>query len=144
MKKRVLVDLTYLKNPYCGLGQVAINFGREISKIVDSEIEWTFLTTKKEQVEQFGNGSFLQKSVNPLTKHSLLPIDKGFDLFHIAHQNPPYRASNGKKNILTIHDLNFLGKNRHKKRRNILGKFKLMSIGHPSSLAFQNLRLPKS
>ncbi len=120
MKKRVLIDFVMLKNPNCGLGQVAINFGREIVKIDDPEIEWTFLTKKEAHIEQFGSSKIQQQSLNLLTKYSLLPIDKGFDLFHVAHQKPRYKALASKANILTIHDLNFLGEKTPKKGQKYL------------------------
>ncbi len=120
MKRKVLIDLMMVKDPNCGLGQVAMNFGREISKIDDPEIEWTFLTKKQEHISHFGDITIRQQSLNLLTKYSFIPVDKGYDLFHIAHQKPRYKALGSDVNILTIHDLNFLGEKTPRKAKKYL------------------------
>lgn len=109
-KKRVLIDLERLKYPNCGLGQVSINFSNELTKSERlKDIQWEFLlpSEKKRNYIQNDQGIFYRYH-NSLTKNGIIPIDKKIDLFHLTHQITSYKAVKAKKNIYTIHDLNFL------------------------------------
>lgn len=107
MVKKVLIDLTQPRYPNCGLGQVALNFGKQIAEIADPALEWHFLTTKPSVLPCCGK-KMRYKTLNLLSKHGFLPPNLGYDLFHISHQHARHKASGQKKNIFTIHDLNFL------------------------------------
>ncbi len=104
-KKKVLVCLDRLKLINCGLGQVALNFGRELVKLKPEGVELVFLLPSKGFKEFEKNVSFIKLN----TFRSIFSgyMNK-FDLCHITHQLPSYSFGESKKNILTIHDLNFL------------------------------------
>lgn len=107
--KKVLIDLSILKHFNCGLGQVAYNYAKyyqEHAKELDLEIH---LLLPSSYVGAFGPDVFYHKSnFFSRTFPSFLLLK--FDVWHSIHQlsryNPP--ADRFTKNVLTIHDLNFL------------------------------------
>lgn len=110
MKKKVLIDLSSLKNIYCGLGQVALNYGyyfKENYKGESSNYELTFLLPKK-LFGMFGNEVKYISSTNIFRKHLKILFPK-YDIWHSIHQLsrfiPTYSST---RHILTIHDLNYL------------------------------------
>lgn len=108
-KKKVLVDFERLKYPNCGLGQVSINFSNQLAKIQDEAIQWEFLLSSKDRKKYIGNSrDILFRYHDFMTKNGVKSIDSDIDLFHLTHQVTNYKAVNAKKNIYTIHDLNFL------------------------------------
>ncbi len=109
-QKKVLVDLSELKNIYCGLGQVALSYGNYFEKNYkksDSGYSLTFLMPKK-MFGLFGDEVHYINSSNWLRKHCryLFPV---FDVWHAVHQLSRFKpAYSHTKLILTIHDLNYL------------------------------------
>ncbi|KXX68513.1 glycosyltransferase [Flammeovirga sp. SJP92] len=107
---KVLIDLERLKYPNCGLGQVSINFSNALTKIEDKgNLDWEFLLpseNRKNYINDKEEVSF--RYHNALTKNGMIPVDKDIDLFHLTHQITAYKAVKARKNIYTIHDLNFL------------------------------------
>lgn len=106
-KISILIDLDRLKNLNTGLGQVALNFGRELSRSVDDRIRWTFLVPAGFK-GYFGNNVDYEV-VSPIRRY--LPfLCRKYDLWYALHQDSAYFPSDsGTPYILTIHDLNFLG-----------------------------------
>jgi len=106
-KYNVMIDLDRLKDPYNGLGQVAINLGDALSKLNDDKIRFTFLVPEK-FVGHFGNNvSYEKVSLRRRLTPWLCP---GVDLWYTIHQDSWYFPSRKRKTyILTINDLNFLG-----------------------------------
>lgn len=114
--KKVLIDLLKLSNLNCGLGQVALNFAKELSQ-TETSFEKHFLVPESFK-SKFGN------SVIYHTKRSIgkfLKSDK-FDLWHSIHQDPDFLPDDKTPVILTIHDLNFLGEKNARKSQNRLKK----------------------
>ncbi len=108
-RKRILIDLSKLRQPMCGLGQIALNYGRWYAlnaRTLADRFDITLLVPK-DFVGAFGN------DVHYLVAHkiytflpSLLPQ---FDLWHAIHQRSPFRPpASVSKYILTIHDVNFI------------------------------------
>jgi len=56
-KKKILIDLSILKNEYCGLGQIALNYGKYFEQYcLKSEQNFDiFLLVPKHMVGRFGN-----------------------------------------------------------------------------------------
>lgn len=96
--KKVLIDLLKLSNLNCGLGQVALNFGKELSKL-DTTFEKHFLVPEK-YIGYFGENIFYHTTDKVLSHQ--------FDLWHCIHQQPYLLPNKNTKILLTIHDLNFL------------------------------------
>ncbi len=123
MKKNILIDLDRLKNIHTGLGQVSLNFGKELAKIKDEDLHFTFLLPK-EFVNSFGTN--VSYEVVSLKRRWFPAMCKDYDLWHSLHQDASYLP--GRRNmpyVLTVHDLNFLSEKspgKAKKRLKILQK----------------------
>jgi glycosyltransferase involved in cell wall biosynthesis len=105
VKYNCLIDLSKLKNLFCGLGQYSKNLGKSLDEINDTHLKFNFL------LPQGFENDF------PNSGHELLSLKRRYfpnwsdkyDLWHSVHQNSPYFPSDNKTPyILTIHDLNFL------------------------------------
>lgn len=102
----LFIDAERLRDLNSGLGQVCLHLGRELMRQRPDEWQLTFLVPSS-QIGVFGESagyveaSWLRK----------LWIPGQFDIWHCLHQDSDYlpRAGQGKL-ILTIHDLNFLGR----------------------------------
>ena len=109
MRKKILLDLSILKDIYCGLGQVALNYGKYYQQhYIASEADFQlYLLVPKNMVGAFGN------EVKYITstwfrKHLQIFYPK-FDVWHSIHQLSRFRPFfRSTKQILTIHDLNFI------------------------------------
>ena len=116
---RLLIDLSILRHPYCGLGQVAMNYGRWIAAHPDafpSDTHVTLLVPRSfisqfsilnSQNRQPGHRVSILKA-RPI--YRILPcLMPRFDIWHSIHQLSPFRpVFPSTRRILTIHDLNFL------------------------------------
>jgi glycosyltransferase involved in cell wall biosynthesis len=104
---RILIDLSILKNVYCGLGQVALNYGyffRDIYETISGEE--IYLLVPKDYVGVFGNKV---RYIRMRKIYRIMPwlIGKYFDVWHAIHQLSNYKPY-ARHCILTIHDFNFL------------------------------------
>lgn len=115
MKKKILVDLSILKNPHCGLGQIALNYGKYFMENIDGNEDFDlYILVPKKFIGKFGSKV---KYLKNKTIYKLLPfLLPKFDLWHSIHQLnkfKPYYANT--KHLVTIHDLNFLYEKKGKK-----------------------------
>lgn len=119
MKRKVLIDLSSLKNIYTGLGQIALNYGRYLQgnhKKCDADYEITLLVPHK-MMGQFGDEVNYLSSTNLLRKHFYLFFPR-FDIWQSIHQLSRFSPRCERtKHILTIHDLNYLYEYEGAKRR---------------------------
>lgn len=110
MKKRLLVDLSSLKNIYSGLGQIALSYGtyfKEHYRKDNAPYELTLLLPKR-YFGHFGDEVKYLSSTNIFRKHLRFFFPK-FDIWHSIHQLSRFMPnSKDTKYILTVHDLNFL------------------------------------
>ena len=107
MKKRtVLIDLDRLKDLNNGLGQTALLFGKSISELEESEIQFTLLVPEK------FNGFFgttVQYETISLRRRYVPAFCRQYDLWHSIHQDSAFLPSSSSTPLLlTINDLNFL------------------------------------
>jgi len=107
-RKKILVDLSILKNINCGLGQVALNYGKYFMQHYSATEGYDlFILLPKKMIGDFGT-EVKYISSSWWRKHFPILIPK-FDVWHSIHQlsrfRPIYRDT---KFILTIHDFNFL------------------------------------
>ena len=111
MKKQVLLDLSVLKHPYCGLGQIALNYcyyfkHNDLSQL---PFEITLLLPKHLKGIAGDGVKYL-----PFTLlHKLLPfLIPKFDVWHSLHQysyfHPLFKDT---RYLLTIHDFNLVYEN---------------------------------
>ena len=104
---KILIDLSILKNPNCGLGQVALNYGyyyRDSYEPINGE--QIFLLVPKNYVGLFGEKV---KYIVAKKIYRIFPFLIGikFDVWHAIHQLSRYKPY-AKHYVLTIHDFNFV------------------------------------
>lgn len=122
-RKKVLIDLSILKNINCGLGQIALNYGRYFQqnyKVSESSYD-LYLLVPKSMSGAFG-GEVRYITVNWFRKHfmNLMPV---FDVWHSIHQLSRFMPSTLRtKYLLTIHDFNFMYEKEGQKQQRILRK----------------------
>ena len=116
-KANVLIDLDRLKDITTGLGQVAYNFGRIVSKLNDSDLHFTFLVPEKFK-GYFGDK--VNYEVISLKRRLFPTWCKKYDLWYTIHQDSKLFPDSHTPFILTINDLNFLGEKSPGKAKNRL------------------------
>jgi glycosyltransferase involved in cell wall biosynthesis len=122
-KHRILIDLDRLKDPYNGLGQVAINMGEHLSRIEDDQVEFTLLVPDA-FIGKFGDKVRYEKVS---LKRRLLPwFCPSYDLWYTIHQDSWYFPSSSRTPyVMTINDLNFLGEKKGLNRKYRLKRLQL-------------------
>ena len=104
--KNILVDIYKIKNFFSGLGQFSLSFAKEL--VVQAPEDWQidFLVPPNGMVKlPEGNYSFIKTNY----QYRYLPfLTKKYDLWHSLNQFPSHAPSAESKQILTVHDLNFL------------------------------------
>lgn len=118
----ILIDLSILKNPNCGLGQVALNYGQyfrdSYEPMEDEEI--TLLVPEK-YIGRFGDKV---KYVKARKIYKFLPFLiklTPFDVWHSTNQLSEFFPW-GKNNVLTIHDFNCCYECKERKARKYLSR----------------------
>lgn len=120
--KNILIDFTRLAEK-CGFGEIADNYSQQIISFPDIE-EMHFIFLVKEKYKGFAGSNVDYVSVEHLT-HDLRKLNKKIDLWHSTDQLFIKRKhQKGMKNILTIHDLNFLHEKKGIHRLKTLWKMK--------------------
>lgn len=125
MKKKLLVDLSSLKNIYSGFGHIALGYGYYFRDHYDdsSPYELTLLLPKS-FIGAFGDKVHYLSSSNVFRKQIPL-LFPHYDLWHSIHQLSRYHPVGSRtKWILTIHDLNFLYEEKGRSREKQLRKIK--------------------
>lgn len=123
-KKRVLIDLSMLKNINCGLGQISLNYAHYFMKNYKaSEEEFQlYLLLPKKMFGMFGNEVKYVNSTSLINKYLPFFYPK-VDLWHNTHQLSRFMPTSYKaKNILTIHDCNFMYEKTERKQKKYLRK----------------------
>lgn len=108
-KKKILIDLSVLRHPMCGLGQIALNYGRwyrEHARELSEELDITLLVPKN-YIGAFGDDVHYLKR-NSLRRQFPCTMPH-YDLWHAINQATAFRPHGRKTHfIFTIHDVNFL------------------------------------
>ena len=107
-KKKILIDLSILKHLYCGLGQIALNYGNYFkTHHTGKENYEIYLLLPKKMFGIFGDKvNYIATSV--WNKHFPFLMPR-FDVWHEIHQLCRYKPAGRKtKVVLTIHDFNFV------------------------------------
>ncbi|GAB4255162.1 MAG: glycosyltransferase family 1 protein [Vicingaceae bacterium] len=104
-KKNIVVDLERLKYFYNGLGQFCFYLGKYLSINQPDWVQFHFLVPT-DFIGKFGD------NVKYITLKPHLKFIKHYpfkiDLWHTTHQGSEYLPPNNTRQVLTIHDLNFL------------------------------------
>ncbi|MBD78811.1 MAG: glycosyltransferase [Crocinitomicaceae bacterium] len=102
--KSVLIDTYKIKNLNSGLGQFSLNFVNTLAQLAPEHWEINCLVPDKNEDQlntriRQSKASFVNRVFSNARK---------FDLWHSLHQFPSHLPNKASKQILTIHDLNFL------------------------------------
>jgi glycosyltransferase involved in cell wall biosynthesis len=112
-----LIDIYKIKDLYSGLGQFSLHLAKNLIEI-NNNLDLDFLIPDK-NIEGFFNKN---QNVN-FTKTNILlryfpQLNKKYDFWHSTQQFPSFLPDKKSKQILTIHDLNFLYVKTPKKIKN--------------------------
>lgn len=149
-KQTVLVCLDRLKNINCGLGQVALNYGRELLSMETGSLRFDFLLPEKGFPEFEHKARYIKLNLFRRIHPGYM---KAYDLCHVTHQTPSYSFGKARKNILTIHDLNFLFTKSHSKnikylrslQKNIDKSDAIVFISESTKqIVLENLKIPEN
>lgn len=115
---KILIDLSILRHPWCGLGQIAMSYGQWYAAHPETIVEGCEVTllVPKAFVGAFGDKvDYLEAR----DIYRLLPcLMPRYDLWHSIHQMSPFRpSSRSTRRIVTIHDVNFIYEKRGAKRQ---------------------------
>lgn len=104
---KILIDLSILKSPNCGLGQVALNYGQYFRDDYEPRKgESITLLVPKGYFGKFGDKVKYVEAKRIYRVFPFLIKFTPFDVWHSIHQLSRFLPW-GKNNVLTIHDYNF-------------------------------------
>jgi len=111
--RKVLIDLYKIKDPFTGLGQFSLNFAATLQQQQGTGFDFDFLIP--------GHSAAVPEkhSVQANIIRRYFPFrNSGYNIWHSLHQFPSHFPDRWTKQLLTIHDLNFLKeKNKEKAAR---------------------------
>ena len=107
-KKKVLIDLSVLKHPYCGLGQIALNYIRIINSTDTDALPFRIVLLVPSHY--FGCCGNKVDYVPRQRIYKFMPwLYPKVDVWHAIHQLSPFMPySTHTQYLLTIHDFNFM------------------------------------
>ena len=125
-----------LRHPYCGLGQIALNYGRwygDHADVVMPDGEVTLLVPR-DWVGRFGQQvRYLEARDIYRFVPMLMPR---FDVWHSIHQFSPFSPScSSTHRLLTIHDVNFMYEKSGRKRDRYLRRLR-RECGKSAAICF--------
>jgi glycosyltransferase involved in cell wall biosynthesis len=126
----VVVDLSRIREPHCGLGQFALNLGRALQECRDGQVRPVFLVPGSAISGDFSNDTirmrpWQKEPVRRLLRpwHAACQTGATCDLWHTTDHLSSYAPAHpGTPVILTIHDLNFLAERSGSSARRSLRK----------------------
>ena len=117
--KRVLIDAERLRQPHSGLGQVALNLGREFLNTPSEHWSPVFLLPADRE-HLFAQAINCERP--SWQRRHLAFLCPRYDAWHILHQDAAHLPQRGTPCVLTIHDLNFLEEKPSAKAKRRLAK----------------------
>ncbi len=105
--KNILFDCERMKYPHTGLYHFCLHLGQALMRNMNPAYEKVSFYMPAKAGKLFGNGAcyISQSSLHKF----LFPSVKEFEVWHCTNQESDYKPdSNNLKEVLTIHDLNFL------------------------------------
>lgn len=117
-RKNILIDLSDLKHPNCGFGQIAINYSKRFANLPIEGLHFFYLLPNCYPKIHSKNVTSVLVRNRKIRKWFPFTLPK-VDIWHSVNQyNKLYRQS--PKFIFTIHDLNFLFEQEGQKRQEFL------------------------
>ena len=103
--KNVLIDVYKAKNIFTGLGQFTVNYIDALRAVDAPDIKFTLLTPHAFDMDKLAGFSSIEANF----RHRFFPgFNRQFDLWHSLQQFPSHFPNKTTRQILTVHDLNFL------------------------------------
>lgn len=132
--KKILVDLYKSKNIYSGLGQFSLQYADYLSEHYAHEFEFHFLVPRNHDFE-FSPLVKLKK-VNPILRWWKSSHEQ-YDLWHSLYQFAAHKPPSSIKQLLTIHDLNFLFEKENEKKEKYLNRLEeeISSANHITTIS---------
>lgn len=104
MMSRVLIDFGKLKNLYTGLGQISLQYAREMAThALNYDLEYLLPVNF---IGKFGTQVHYKRN-SALIRYCSW-CNSNYDLWHAIHQDSAFMPAKNVPYLLTIHDLNFL------------------------------------
>ena len=129
MNSKIVIDITKIRDPHCGLGQFSTHLNKELFKL-NSELVFYAERNSQELI----NGHFLENKKWHRYKPSFWPKAA---VWHAIHQDvKSYPVSKKVKKVLTIHDLNYLEEEHRADRKRSYIKKLEKKISEASALTF--------
>jgi glycosyltransferase involved in cell wall biosynthesis len=117
--KDILIDVYKAVNPHTGLGQISINYIEALKSINLPDINITLLTPHRFEIVNESGFNYIEADF----RHRYFSnLTRKFDLWHSLHQFPSHYPNKNTKQILTVHDLNFLVEKNERKAAAYLRK----------------------
>ncbi len=109
-KKQVLIDLTMLKRPYCGLGQIAINYCKLLKQMDLSALNFEITLLVPRGWKGAAGEQVHYRVANHLNRWFQRIAFKHYDVWHSTYQLSHYIGKDigAAQTILTMHDLNYI------------------------------------
>jgi len=118
MLPEILIDLYKIKNIYSGLGQFSLNFAEEIiNKNVNFNLNFLIPSVKNIDNLQLKKSNLINANFQ---KRYFPNFNKKFNIWHSLNQFPSHFPAKNSKQIITVHDLNFLIEKNEKKKTKYL------------------------
>ena len=118
MDSNLLVDLYKVSDPYCGLGQFSLNFREELSSRANLRFNLHLLHPAPLPSP---TGSITYHRITPLNRY-LPRLGPAPDIWHSLYQNPSHPPHPRSRQIMTVHDLNFLTQRKESQRARRLAR----------------------
>jgi glycosyltransferase involved in cell wall biosynthesis len=117
--KDVLIDVYKAKDIFTGLGQFTLNYIDALKSVGLPDINITLLTPPRFKSRNEIGFDLIEAGF----RHRYLPsLNRKFDLWHSLQQFPSHFPNKNTRQILTVHDLNFLVEKSERKAEKYLKK----------------------
>lgn len=107
-KNKVLIDLSDLKDPNCGFGQIAINYSKQFAALSVDDLHFIYLLPRGNK-EFYGNNVTCIPTTHPII-HKWFPFTlPKVDIWHSVNQfNKLHRNDRNSKFIFTLNSATLL------------------------------------
>lgn len=117
--KDILIDIYKARDLFTGLGQFSVNYAEALMSVELPDIKFTLLTPHRFEMDIETEFNLIEANF----RHRYLPnLNRNFDLWHSLQQFPSHFPNKNTRQILTVHDLNFLIEKSEEKAEKYLRK----------------------
>ncbi len=134
MKKTILIDLSHIGS-FCGFGNICDNFGPRIARADLGDVRLVLMVPER-FVGIYGDG--VEYITRENRENDLKKLNLHIDLWHATDQLFEFRKlSKGTKQLLTVHDLNFLHEKKgiHRLKHIYKTKWRIKNSDHITTIS---------